>query len=165
MEREKNLNVRKNSQHSKVTVPRVFRLMNLMHKETKKAGVTFSKGLTKSLLTLISDHKIQQENPPPLPVDVQSLRQDLEIEKAKVRELSKAVDDISDIALNYKAEAMAERVENKRFINFLTELLPKKITETLNITQEKISEGRVLRVKQALHSMKKPEKLSAEEQN
>ena len=86
MEREKNLNVRKNSQHSKVTIPRVFRLMNLMHKETKKQGMTLSKVLPKSLLTLISDHKIQQENPPHLPVDVQSLKEELELEKAKSRE-------------------------------------------------------------------------------
>ena len=161
MKQEKNLIPRKKSQHIEVTPQRCLRLMNLMHKESKKSGITFSKGLSKEILRLIKDAEYFSNEPPPIPVNVQSLREELEIEKQKVAQLAVAVDEIGDIALNYKAEAMAERVENKRFVDSLSEWLPKKVSEALKITEERVGEGRELRVKQCLHALKKPQKLSA----
>lgn len=143
--------------------------MNLMHKEVKKYNTPLTKGLSKEILKLLEDVEHFNNEPPPIPVEAQveskriieSLTHELETEKLKVAQLLQGIDEIGTIALGYKAEAMAERVENKRFIDGIRNWLPQKVMEALNITIERTEEGRELRVKQCLHALEKPQKLSA----
>ena len=109
--------------------------------------------------------------PPPLPqnplkgLSPEEMMILLERKDLELKEAMKGIEQVSNMALEFKAEAMVERQENQLLVKTMNELIPAKIAEAMNITVERVEQGRELRRKQVLHALHKNENARDNVQN
>lgn len=96
---------------------------------------------------------VKNLTPPPLPEILQDPKETIRLLRIELDEAYKGIDEVSAMALQFKAEMMVERQENKLIMKTFNELIPAKIAEAVNLTVERVEQGRDLRKKQILHAL------------